>query len=196
MNAGDWVTAIAAAVQAGAVVAAGIWAYFKFVRGRTFAHRAEPGLSAQRLGSSEAEAIRAAVTLRNTGASDIPLRVKAVLVYGITADEWSGGDRSPRWEQVAIEPVFEHHEKIEAQETIADEVLIPLPNHPAPLAYKVELVVLNERKKPGATQWTTAVVLPETLMLVAPEATMTHATKPRRWINCVRKKSRRADRGR
>jgi len=49
MNAGDWVTAIAAAVQAGAVVAAGIWAYFKFVRGRTFALRAEPGLSAQRL---------------------------------------------------------------------------------------------------------------------------------------------------
>ena len=73
-TAADWVDTaqgIASIAQALAILVGGIWAYFKFFRGRTFARRAEVALEASVVSSGVEEFLKVAVNLRNTGASKI-----------------------------------------------------------------------------------------------------------------------------
>src|SRR6266545_2898743 len=85
MSWADWVDAISKIISTAAIIVGGTWAYYKFVRGRTFAKRAELEVTGELLDADELRALRARVTLRNTGATKIPLRAKGVWVYGLNS---------------------------------------------------------------------------------------------------------------
>lgn len=160
MNFGDWVGAVLSIVQIVAIVVAAGWAYSKFVRGRTFARRLEPSIEGELLRAGDAEAIRARVALRNTGASDIPLHAKAIRVYAVGDEGW-GDEKVPTWTRLMTVPVLAQHQSLESVEVVSEQVLIPLkPETFRRLAYRLEFVVQDElrrrrfpRRKKGGRGW-------------------------------------------
>jgi hypothetical protein len=156
----DWADGLASVAQALAIVVGGLWAYFKFLRGRTFASRAELGVAAARL-PGDVPALKVTATLKNAGLSKLPLRTQAVLLYGIEARP---GDESPA---ATVErklgkahKVFAAHGWVEAGETIADELVLLLPARGDVLAWRVECRVYERRRGEGGLRWTASVVVP------------------------------------
>jgi hypothetical protein len=172
MNFGDWVSAALNMLQIAAIVIAAAWAYYKFVRGRTFHRRAEVDVDASLLADDSERAIHAHATLQNTGGADIPLRVKALKVRSFRRGEVDEKGR-PRWQDVTTSPVFDDHDWIESQETIADEVLVPLTAKDANgdvLAYRVTCLIYEQRRKKffrreagGGVCWTSNAIVPADL---------------------------------
>jgi hypothetical protein len=174
MNFGDWVSAVQNAVQIAAIVIGAVWAYYKFFRGRTFHRRAEVRLDASLLAEASSQALLAHATLVNTGTADIPLRVKAVEVHSFKGGDVDKKGR-PRWIDIAIAPIFQDHGWIESQETIADDVLIPLSEEDSAedvLAFRVTCLIYERRRKKisetlhlradpgGGICWTTNTIVP------------------------------------
>jgi hypothetical protein len=158
----DWADAAASAAQALAIVIAGFWAYFKFFRGRTFAKRAELSVTATVL-RTRRPTLKVRATMRNTGLSKIPLRTKAVLVYGVYAAPTEKNPIATRDVQIGpAKKIFKAHGWVEAQETISDEILRLLPQDDEALAYRIECWVWAERKKPGGLHWTDGAVVSAT----------------------------------
>jgi hypothetical protein len=157
-----WVSVAQNGVQILALVVGAAFAYWKFFRGRTFHRRLEPTVNGERVAADSVEAIRARVTLKNTGASNVPLHRKALRVFAVGPDGW-GTTKTPEWERLATVPVFEEHEWVESEEVISDEVLIPVrPAELVPWAYRVVFVVDDDlrfrrtgprRKKSGGWSW-------------------------------------------
>jgi hypothetical protein len=161
MNFGDWAGAILDLVQIAAIVIGAIWAYYKFVKGRVWHRRAEPTVEATLISNAETPALRTRVTLENTGAADVPLRTSLLTIFSAVAGE-SDEHGEARWQQVARAHAFRDHESVESQETITDDLVIPLPPMPERLlAYRVKCQVYDRRTRPGATCWTTHTVVPE-----------------------------------
>jgi hypothetical protein len=164
MNTGDWISAILDLVQIAAIVIGGLWAYYKFFRGRIFHKRAEPGVEASLLNTGSSYAVRARVTLKNTGSADIPLRVTLITVAPYVAGDVDEHGR-PQWPEVARAHAFRDHESVESQETIVDDLLIPLrkedsPERQAVLAYRVTCQAYERRSSGGGIVWTTKAIVP------------------------------------
>jgi hypothetical protein len=163
MTFGDWITAVGGIIQAIAIVVGGIWGYSKFVRGRTFHRRAELDLEVWLI-SRQPILVRTRITMRNTGAADIPFRVKTLRFDALYPCNEN------HWEEIAHSSVFTDHELIESQETITDDVLVQMPDlNPPPSALRIRCIVYDKakrrwwrRRRDGATAWTGIVVLPMT----------------------------------
>ena len=141
MDTGDWISAALALVQIAAIVIGALWAYWKFFKGRIFHRRAEPTVEASLLTADSSYAIRARVMLKNTGSADIPLRVTLLTVAPYVAGDVDEYGR-PTWPEVARAHAFKDHVSVESQETIIDDLLIPLRKDDGPerggvLAYRV-----------------------------------------------------------
>jgi hypothetical protein len=168
MTFGDWAGALQSLVQVAAIAAAAVWGYYKFARGRTFAHRAEATVEGDLLRDGDRTGMAARLTLKNTGATDIPLRVKAIYVYGLPEQNWGA---KPEWVELGKTSIFDHHEWIEAQETIFDSVLVPLTDaETSTLAYRLEARIYERTRrrwwrKPreGGIRWTATAVVPGVL---------------------------------
>lgn len=165
MNFGDWIGAAASAVQAAAIIVAGVWAYYKFIRGRTFHRRAQLGTTPALLHSPPS--VRVKASLQNTGAADIPLRAKTIRIASFEHGDVDDKGR-PNWREIAHGPVFTEHEWLESQETVTDDVLIPLPEIDRDLkALLVTCIVYEQRKqrwykrkKGGGVAWTSKSIVP------------------------------------
>lgn len=170
MNTGDWISAVLALVQIAAIVIGALWAYYKFFRGRIFHKRAEPTVEPTlvRLGTSYA--VRAKLTLENTGSSDIPLRLTLLtLLANNVGDVDENGHL--RWREIGRAHAFKDdsgnpdHDEIESQETITDDLLIPIGPDDTPdkgvLAYRV-ICHVYEKRTDGrdAICWTTKAIVP------------------------------------
>ena len=151
-----------AIVQAVAILVGGGWAYFKFVHGRTFAHRGELDIRSSFVaGAGDVGALHVCVTFRNTGLSQIPLseNAKQVYTYATSGDDWDPARNVDWGDYLKLTPLFGEHEWIEAQEIVTDEVLVPVP-HAA--AYRLVALVGSARRRTKALQWTAeAVILPK-----------------------------------
>ena len=168
MNAGDWISAALAIVQIAAIVIGAAWAYWKFVKGRIFHRRAEPTVEGTLLTTGSSHAIRAKVSVENTGSADIPLRVALLTVSACRAGEVDAHGH-PVWRDVARAHAFRNdegepdHVDIESQETIADDVVIPIPRATSGadvVAYRITCQVYERRKSGGGICWTTKAVVP------------------------------------
>lgn len=164
MNTGDWISAGLALVQIAAILIGALWAYYKFFKGRIFHKRAEPAIDANLLRTGSSYAIRAGVKLKNTGSADIPLRVTLISVATYVAGDVDEHGR-PQWPEVARAHAFGDHESVESQETIVDDLLIPLrkehaPGRQAVLAYRITCQVYERRKEGGGICWTTRAIVP------------------------------------
>jgi hypothetical protein len=155
---------------AAAILIGGTWTYFKFMRGRTFANRAELALTGTLYNASGHYMIRVVVALKNTGLSRVNLRQdrKIVRLYGVERSEVftsMQNHANVRWEDLVLTPVLEQHRWVEPQESIHDDVLIPVPlakNNDTWLAYRLDGEVWAEGTKVGRkrTRWGASLVLP------------------------------------
>jgi hypothetical protein len=144
----------------------GSWAYFKFIRGRTFAHRAELDVTASLEGETGRMLICAVITLRNAGLSRLPLnsKMKAVRLLGAVMDH-DGRAGAVSWERIVTLPILDQHDWLEAQETVTDTVVYSLqggtgPSKPYP-AYRIEAIVGSRMRKlmRKGTQWRSRTVV-------------------------------------
>ena len=174
----DAMDAAASAAQVVAIVVGGIWAYFKFIKGRTFAKRAEVTVKGDVL-PTEPPTLRVRATLRNAGLSKLPLRHQVVDVYGIYADASTANPIGTRDVQIGKhKKIFKAHGWVEAQEMISDEVLRLMPEpDPDLLAVRVECWVWGKRLKPGALHWTDSAIVP-----VAKQPSPVESSKRRRFL--------------
>src|SRR5450755_190684 len=150
---------ILAIAQILAIVVAAAWAYFRFVRGRTFAERLETSVHVTpfRRGGISALRIRAGMT--NTGASVVRLKddVKIVYVYGTVVTDAAPGVSFGWGKHLVVASVFGKHKWIEAQETVNDEALVTVPDD-GWLAFRVELIVASKKNK----RWSCNAIVPAT----------------------------------
>jgi hypothetical protein len=168
MNTGDWISAVQNAVQAAAIIVGGMWAYWKFVRGRTFHRRAELEVDASLLSSRTPRVVRAKVTLRNTGAADIPVRAAVLRIFAFAPSYADADNEETGWRRIGTTGVFQDHQWIESQETVTDDVLIeldPTQDQPDALALRATCIVLGKRKRKllgrkPSTAWTGKGVIP------------------------------------
>jgi hypothetical protein len=88
----DWADLLDHLVTTLAVLVGGTWAYFKYVRGRTFASRAEVAVSGALYTADQQQIIKATVALKNTGASKLALerQGKVIRVHTASIDGSSG----------------------------------------------------------------------------------------------------------
>lgn len=135
-------------MQALAIVFAGVFGYYKFLRGRTFAYRAELSASTEIVQVDRADALRVRAILRNTGPARIPMRLKRLRVSALVVS----APAEFVWERVMTVDVFAEHHWVESQETISDEVLIALPSVAgaaagASGAYQIEFVMFSKPRR-------------------------------------------------
>jgi hypothetical protein len=171
MNFGDWAGAIQNLVAIAAIGIGGAWGYYKFVQGRTFHRRAEVTLEPSLLAGGSWHGIQVRATLRNTGGSEIILLAKGVEIFSFAHGDTDEMGR-PQWREIAAAPLFDDHDWIESQETIVDEVLVPLgvgQTGEDVVAYRLACLVYGEHerkgrrfwaKPKGGIRWTTNAVVP------------------------------------
>jgi hypothetical protein len=174
--------------QAGAIVIGGGWAYLKFVRGRTFGSRARLQVAVDRYRRGEDPTLVVHVSMHNEGLSKIDMSLpdeKLVRVDAIAAENWMP-DLSIDWDEDATvvrrTPLLQEHEWLEPNETIEDQLLIPvqIPGGSEAIAYRVTARVTQppqgRRRRRGQT-WTAVLVMPVTLVPedAAPERSVSSA---------------------
>lgn len=148
----DFAAGIGSIVTAAAVIVGGIWAYYKFIRGRTYRPRLAVDLAGQWRRLDESDVLHLRVRVTNIGASKVALNQ-----YGTGLQVAFPGERRNneiRWEKVRLksgnepsaadaERVFEvllEHAWIEPGETVSDDLLLDLGRPPS--MYKLELTLM------------------------------------------------------
>lgn len=111
-------------VTALAVIVGAVWAYYRFVRGRTYRPRLEVSMAGQWLADAS-RLLLARVRVKNIGASKVQLLQKGtgLRVSSLAESEASG---SATWESGSVYPIFEEHAWVEPGETVSDDVLLRL----------------------------------------------------------------------
>jgi hypothetical protein len=118
---------ISASITAFAVVVGGIWAYFKFAKGRTYRMRTQVDLSGQWEVIDGRHFLQARVAVKNIGASKVRLIQKGSgLRVSVLHSEQPGPPASVKWRSLRVFGILTEHEWIEPEETISDEFLLNL----------------------------------------------------------------------
>jgi len=171
-DAGTVVQIIGTSVQAIALLVAGVWAYYRFAKGRGFFARADFSIELRRVRPGERDLIQVEAVVKNAGGSELLLANPAV-IQRLSFLSASGAvlGSPPNWHQVPppdghAAELFTGHRMIEPAETVRDETLIPLPNlglAAQPLAWRVgmELQVRRRSLRPSRRYvvWHAAAIL-------------------------------------
>ena len=138
----DLADIIGTLVTALAVVIGGFWAYFKFIKGRTYRPHVEVKQAGDWLGPDGALGFKATVSLKNIGAAKVELLQKGTgLRISKLADEQPAPPHESSWDSLGVFKIFTKHEWIEPGETITDELLVRLPPDPQTLQVETRLVL-------------------------------------------------------
>jgi hypothetical protein len=129
-------------VTAAAVVVGGLWAYFKFVKGRTYRPRLEVGMSGRWRNVDGRRLIHARVAVRNIGASVVTLIQEGTgLRISVLAVDQDPPPAAMAWTSMRVFEIFGEHEWIEPGETVSDDVLLDLGvSESLPLLFESRLV--------------------------------------------------------
>lgn len=152
----DWADAVASLTQALAIVLGGLWAYFKFVRGRTFAHRLEVGINASTVQTARGPALRVKATVKNVGLTKLTLRLATLSLSTIRtiASEVQESEYKRT-------PLFTKHQWVEANETITDEAMFLVPAEPDLVGVRLEFEAIERRRwRGGGLAWQATAVIP------------------------------------
>src|SRR5262249_6336609 len=101
-------------VTAAAVIIGGIWAYFKFVKGRTFRPRLEVDMSGQWLKVDGKQLLQARIRVKNIGSSKVTLLQKGTgLRIGVLAEQQPSPPAAATWDGQRVFVVLKEHQWIE-----------------------------------------------------------------------------------
>jgi len=129
-------------VTAVALTVGGLWAYFKFVKGRTYRPRLEVGMSGQWRQLEGMDLLHARITVRNIGNSKITLLQKGTgLRVSVPAVDQGTAPVAVAWTVLRVFEILDEHEWIEPGETVSDDVLLNLGiPEPVPVRFESRLV--------------------------------------------------------
>jgi hypothetical protein len=165
----DIASGVLTIVQVVAILVGGAWAYFKFLKGRTFANRLELAVTGTQVEDQEYAGIVVATSVKNDGLSQVRFLddLKVVSVFGLRASQWIPGMDQDWGKQLMIFTVLDGHEWIEAQETITDQVLVAVPDDSDRtdpwMAFRLVLRVASEGRGGKRLKWTASAVVPAAL---------------------------------
>jgi len=148
-NAQSVVEIIGTTVTAVAVIIGAIWAYYKFVKGRTFRQRLKIEAEAAWIEQGKHLFIHCSVALSNIGASqfDIVQEGTALRVFTLESPT-SDPSGTIVWKRVETAEIFARHSWIEPAEKIIDDVLVRPLNGDEKRITKLETrVVVRRRRK-------------------------------------------------
>lgn len=114
-------------ITAVAILVGGSWAYFKFVKGRTFRPRLGVELASQWIVLDGQHRLHARITVRNVGASAITLLQEGTgLRVSTLAELQPAAPAAAAWKELRVFEVLGEHEWIEPSETVSDDLLLDL----------------------------------------------------------------------
>jgi hypothetical protein len=133
---------IGTAVTATALIIGGIWAYFKFVKGRTYRPRLEVGLSGQWRLVDGKHLLHARITVKNIGASKVTLLQRGTgLGLSVLAPNQPLAPASVSWKRLSVSEILGKHQWIEPEEAVSDDLLLDLGlAEPKPTLFEARLV--------------------------------------------------------
>ena len=111
------------------IVVGGLWAYYKFFKGRTFRQRLELAVSGNTWQTNGMTHLRACIEMKNVGLSKLEISQEGSglrIFYQLPIQTANGSASVVEWERLMTLPVFEKHKWIEPGETIADQTLISI----------------------------------------------------------------------
>lgn len=138
----DITAGVSSIVTAVAVVVGGVWAYFKFFRGRTYRPRLAVKMLAQWRLVNGQYLLHARIMVKNIGASVVILKQRGT---GLRVSALALGQPEPptavQWEVVRVFEILKEHEWIEAGETVSDDLLLDIDvGQPAVILCEARLV--------------------------------------------------------
>jgi hypothetical protein len=131
------------------VVVGGVWTYFKFFRSRTFRPRLSLGVATDLRSAEDRVYLHVRVSVSNRGMAVIPF--DSANCQGFLFVE-RGTEGKPEWTVAGSFPVLVGHGRIEPDEEIVEEKLLPIPRAPRS-ALKVEVFVAAKGARESAPAW-------------------------------------------
>lgn len=136
-------------MTASAVVIGGIWAYFKFVRGRTYRPRLSVDMAGQWRSVDGVDLLHLRIRVSNIGASKISLNQYGTgLQLSFPADEQDGPPNEVRWQKV---PLIENNNDEDEQPENDGDVDEQPEHYGIPQARTFEIFKEHEWIEPGET---------------------------------------------
>jgi len=132
-----------------AVFFGGIWAYFKFARGRTFATRADLKVTPEYHKNDPTDCLLIGVSLQNKGTSRILLDQEVGQLLEISGADSLEPQQAINWTLLHRDTVFPSDHSVESLEDIYDEVLAPIPHHGlngAWIAFKINVEITTKKR--------------------------------------------------
>lgn len=137
---------IGTVITALAVVVGGVWAYFKFVKGRTYRPRLEVTLDGDWLQADSHIVLRARIAVKNIGASVVRL-IQHGTGLKVSAPDFSDAPL-PRWTSEGVYEILKDHAWIEPGEMVSDDVLLDVSKHcKSPLLFEARLVWKRSKRE-------------------------------------------------
>lgn len=141
------VTKLKDLVTALGIFIGGLFAYYKFVKGRVFKSRLELKVSGKIITQGARRILIASAQIKNKGLTQVYLdnTTTCILLYRSARLTSPRKERQPAWgKPVSYPRVFVNHGWVEPDETIYDQILIELLQE-EDIAYKLELFVRSRR---------------------------------------------------
>jgi hypothetical protein len=140
---------ISSSLTATAVVVGGIWAYFKFVKGRTYRPRLDVTILGQWREVGGMHFLWVRVVVKNIGASVVELLQKGTgLRLSILAPEQPEPPAPTTWSSLKVFAILGRHDWVEPGETVSDDILLSL--GPGPQLVLAETRLVWSRKRGDA----------------------------------------------
>jgi hypothetical protein len=135
-------------VTALAIIVGGIWAYFRFVKGRPYKPRLEVDLYGQWHDVEGKRLLRAVISVRNIGHSKVTLLQSGTgLRVSALAPEQPPPPAAAMWKSVKVFEVLREHQWIEPQEMVSDDLLLdPGKSELGPVLFEARLVWRRSRR--------------------------------------------------
>lgn len=137
-----WTNAFGSLITSLALIVGGIWAYFKFAKGRTFRPRLEIEMSGQWLKIKREQWLQVRVRVSNIGAARIKLQQEGT---GLEAWVLVSAQALPpdyaTWQSKKVYEVLDDHRWVEPGETVSDDLLLNLGIRPAPVRLDARIIV-------------------------------------------------------
>lgn len=110
------------------LILGGLWAYYKFFKGRTFRPRLELAINGKLSDAGHLTHLATFAQIKNVGLSKLELSQTgtALRVFSHTLSKLENTPAVVEWERKITLPVFAKHDWIEPGESISDELLIAL----------------------------------------------------------------------
>jgi hypothetical protein len=133
-------SAIESVLKCAAILLAGIWTYYIYVRGRVSRPRLKASISTERFIAARTEMLLLTIELQNVGTSKVPIQQKGTAVSVDLLNQISTHAHVPNWRTTYVLEVFLKHGWIEPGEEITEELIFPaeqLDGHAARLNLRI-----------------------------------------------------------